>query len=64
MLKRSYTSSRGLNRQRDGRIRIKIKPSLDDRLQRRLDEEGVSLSEYLQHLIRVDTGAYAGTHTY
>lgn len=47
-----------INRQRDGRIRIKIKPHLEDRLTRRLQEEGTSLSEYLQHLIRVDTGAY------
>ena len=52
------TKTKSINRLSDGRIRIKIKPHLDERLKRRLQEEGLGLSEYLQHLIRVDTGAY------
>lgn len=42
----------------ESRIRVNIHSSLKGRIQRRLDEEGMTLSAYLQHLIRMDTGAY------
>ena len=47
-----------LNRSKDGRIRIKIPHKLDGLVQRRLEQEGMSLSVYLQSLIRVDTGRH------
>lgn len=63
MLKRSSTDERESNRLKRGRVRVNLHPDLTDRIERRLEQERMSLSAYLQHLIRVDTGAYTGTLT-
>lgn len=46
---------------RDNRVRIAIPQSIEERLRVRMEQDdmrGESLSSYLHHLIKMDTGAY------
>lgn len=55
MLKRSFDREK---RDSSERVFIRIKQTDKDLITRRLEEEGLSLSEYLRSLVRQDTGAY------
>lgn len=55
MLKRSFDREK---RDPSERVFIRIKQADKDLITRRLEEEGLSLSEYLRSLVRQDTGAY------
>jgi len=61
MLNRSLDGETQNRKREDSRVRIAIPRSIEKRLQRRMEQDdmrGQSLTAYLNHLIKMDTGAY------